>query len=261
MESMQPAISAPADTGPRPGGRIPHASLTTMPLVLAWLATRPSFCIVQIGANRGDTPEDPLFGFLSTELPAMTPERRARTVVVLVEPAAEDFERLREAYAGVPCVRFDNVAIAETRGVREFHRLGVDPVAHGYPSWLSGLGSLRADRMTSLWDAYEKEHGPEYDAIRQFYERWHVAERVECVTFNDLCDRHDLRTIDMLQIDAEGYDYRILQTIDFNRIRPAFINYERVLLQEDEPACRAMMTRAGYSLADHGQDTLCIRRW
>ena len=155
-----------------------------MPLVLAWLATRPSFCIVQIGANRGDTPEDPLFRFLSTELPAMTPERRARTVVVLVEPAAEDFKRLRDAYAGVPCVRFENVAVAETRGVRELNRLGVDPVAHGYPSWMSELGSLRADRMTALWDEYEKEHGAADRDIKGFYERWSVREPVTCVTFD-----------------------------------------------------------------------------
>ncbi len=260
MEPMQPALSAPADTGPRPGGRIPHASLTTMPLVLAWLATRPSFCIVQIGANRGDTPEDPLFRFLSTELPAMTPERRARTLVVLVEPAAEDFKRLRQAYAGVPCVRFENVAVAETRGVRELNRLGVDPVAHGYPSWMSGLASLRAERMTTLWDEYEKEHGPADRDIKGFYERWRAVEPVTCVTFADLLQRHGIKAIDLLQIDTEGYDYRILQTIDFNRIRPAFVNYERVLLQEDEAACRQLMTRAGYSLTDRGPDTLCTRR-
>jgi FkbM family methyltransferase len=239
---------------------VPHPSLATFPCVLAWLATRPSFCIVQIGANSGDTPEDPLYRFLHDELRALTPDRRDQTVVVLVEPVAEYFDRLRAAYASLPGVQFENAAIAETRRVRDFHRLSVDPAAHGYPSWLAGVGSLRADRMTQLWDGYEKEHGQEaYEDIRRFYEAHHVVEPVSCITFQDLVDRHGIAEIDLLQIDAEGYDYRILQTIDFDLLRPSFINYERVLLQDDEAACRQMMTRAGYALTDWGQDTLCVR--
>jgi hypothetical protein len=32
----------------------------------------------------------------------------------------------------------------------------------------------------------------------------------------------------------------------------------RVLLQDDEPACRSMLTANGYVLFDWGQDTLCV---
>jgi FkbM family methyltransferase len=257
---MSTATSGLSAIAIRPAGRIPHPSLTTLPCVPAWLATRPSFCIVQIGANKGNTPEDPLFNFLNGELRALTPEQRDHSCVVFVEPVKEYFDCLREAYAGLPCVHFDNVAIAETRGHRDFYRLAADPVAHGYPSWLSGLGSLRADRMTRLWEGYEKEHGKEaYDDIRRFYMKRRVVEPASCITFQDLVDRHGISDIDLLQIDAEGYDYRILQTVDFERIRPSFVNYERVLLQDEEPACRQMMTRAGYALADRDQGTLCIR--
>jgi FkbM family methyltransferase len=260
MESMLPASSGPSAVAARPCGRVPHPSLTTFPCVLAWLATRPSFCIVQIGANKGDTPEDPLYGFLGEELRLLNPERRHRSLVVLVEPVKEYFDRLREAYAGLPCVQFENVAIAESPGIRDFHRLAADPVSQDYPSWLSGIGSLRADRMTDLWDSYERWHGQgTYEDIRRFYEEHRVIESVSCITFDDLVDRHDIAEIDLLQIDAEGYDYRILRTIDFDRIRPAFINYERVLLQDDEGACRQMMTQAGYALTDWAQDTLCVR--
>ena len=65
-------------------------------------------------------------------------------------------------------------------------------------------------------------------------------------------------TLDLLQIDAEGYDYEILKTIDFDRIRPRFVNYERVLLLDEEPACRSMMRDAGYVLFDWDIDTLCV---
>ena len=145
MQSILPASSGPAVFSTRRSGRIPHRSLATYPSVLAWLATRPSFCVVQIGANSGDTPEDPLYRFLREELRDVTPERRDRTHVVLVEPVREYFDRLQEAYAGLPCVRFENVAIAETRDSRQFYRLDADPTAHGYPAWsgtrLSASGS------------------------------------------------------------------------------------------------------------------------
>jgi FkbM family methyltransferase len=257
---MLSSNAGPSAAVTRQGGRIPHPSLTTFPCVLAWLATRPSFCIVQIGANKGNTPEDPLYRFLRDNLQESPPERRDRSLVVLVEPVVEYFDRLREEYAGLPCVEFDNVAIAETEGTRDFHRMAADPVAHGYPAWLSGLGSLRADRMTDLWNGYEREHGrEEYEDMRRFYLEHSIVEPVSCITFQDLVDRHAIEAIDLLQIDAEGYDYRILETIDFSCIRPSFINYERVLLEDDEAACRQMLKDSGYALTDWGQDTLCVR--
>jgi len=235
-------------------GRIPHRSLTTFPSVLAWLATRPYFTVVQIGANVGNSPEDPLFPFLHRELPALSGERLARCAVVLVEPVKEHFDSLCRAYAGLPCVRFENVAIAESSGVRDFYRLAVDPEAHGQPHWMRGLGSLRAERMTRLWDHHERNNEQQ-----RFYLEHRIAEPVPCATLHDVVDRHGLDGLDLLQIDAEGYDYEILKTIDFDRLRPAFINYERVLLQEDEPACRELLEGAGYALHDWGLDTLCVR--
>lgn len=235
-------------------GRIPHSSLTTFPGALAWLATRPYFAVVQIGANVGNSPEDPLFPFLQRELVQLSGERLARTTVVLVEPVREHFESLTRAYAGVPCVRFENVAIAESSGVRDFYRLAVDPEAHGQPPWMRGLGSLRAERMTRLWDRHE-QNGDQ----QRFYLQHRVVEQVQCTTLHDVVDRHALDGLDLLQIDAEGYDYEILKTIDFGRLRPSFINYERVLLQDDEPQCRAMLEEAGYALHDWGLDTLCLR--
>ena len=259
---MAPNTCVPSALAPRRDGRIPHPSLTTYPCALAWIATRPSFCIIQIGANVGNTPEDPLYRFLGEELASLSPEQRDRSKVILVEPVKACFDRLRENYAGLPCVRFEQAAVAETSDPRDFFSLNTDPAEYGYPTWLSGLGSLRPDRMTSLWDRYEKHHGEErYEELRRFYFDHRVVEQVPCMTFHELIDRHAVEAVDLLQIDAEGYDYRILRTIDFTHIRPAFINYERVLLHDDEAACRRMMTDAGYALADCGQDTLCIRSY
>jgi hypothetical protein len=109
--------------------------------VLAKLAVRHAFSIVQIGAYVGDTSNDPLYRFLHEVLPG-----RPQATVVLVEPVAEYFERLKEAYEVLPAVRLEQVAIAEQDCERPFYRLGVDPAQYGHPEWLSQLGSLRATR-------------------------------------------------------------------------------------------------------------------
>ncbi len=239
----------------------PAAVPTTYAEVLARLAAQPTFTVVQIGAFVGATDNDPLHAFLTQTLTARAAGNHAAATAVLVEPVGEYCPRLRESYAGVPGVRFEHAAIAEHAGTRDFFRLAADPVAHGLPSWLPQLGSLRADRMTTLWDRYERGHlAAESDALTAFYREHLVIEPVTCITFDMLLARHGLTHVDLLQIDAEGYDYAILRTIDFARVRPDVINDERVLLHDDEAACRALLSSAGYHLTDWGQDTLGTRR-
>jgi FkbM family methyltransferase len=214
--------------------------------VLSWLAAHEAFTVVQVGAYVGDTPNDPLYGFLRSTLPGH-PSR----VAVLVEPVREYFDALREAYRDLPTVRLENVAIAEEAGERDLYRLppDVDPTKHGHMDWLSQVSSLRPDR-------FERHDG---DARRQaFLRQFSTVETVQCWTLGELLERHDLEHVDLLQIDAEGYDYEILRTIDFSQWRPRFINYERILLHEDEPACRAMLIDADYLLFDWDLDTLAV---
>ena len=46
------------------------------------------------------------------------------------------------------------------------------------------------------------------------------------MTFNDLCDKYEIRHIDFLQIDTEGYDAEIIKSIDFTKIKIDTIKYE-----------------------------------
>jgi len=232
----------------------PCEDRSPMRSALDWLAERPSFSIVQIGAYIGDSDSDPLCGFLRDQFGPTTLDRKSGCQVVLVEPVREYFERLSECYKDLSEVYFENVAIAEKEGVRDFYRLAVDPTKYGFPDWLAGLGSLKAERMTQLWDKYEKNQ-----EWKQFYLRHRIVEKIKCTTLENLLDHYRIRNLDLLQIDAEGYDYEILRSVDLSRIRPRFINYERVLLQDDEEACRKMLAKSGYLLADWGQDTFCVR--
>jgi len=57
-------------------------------------------------------------------------------------------------------------------------------------------------------------------------------EEITTITFNDLLFKHGLPTIDFLQIDTEGYDERILNTINFESLNIKFIKFERHYLSE-----------------------------
>jgi FkbM family methyltransferase len=209
--------------------------------------------IVQIGAYKGESFNDPLCDFLKSHLDAESVKRDAQIKVVLIEPVREFFEQLCESYADLFGVEFENVAIAETAGERDFYRLSVDPRAHGYPAWLSQLGSLRSD--SRFWD--ELATGRRW---KEFFLTHRTVERVECITLAMVLEKHRIRELDLLQIDAEGYDYEILKTLDFARLRPRFINYEHALLRDDEKAkCRDRLERENYVLMEYGYDTFCIR--
>lgn len=217
---------------------------------LRTLRKKDFVCIVQIGAFVGATDNDPICSFLKDTVALKT-----KLKAVLVEPVKEYYDKLKLNYHDLPGVHFENVAIAQESGPHKFYRLGVDPVAHGFPSWLAQLGSLKEERMTTMWDNCERS-----EDCKAFYLEHRVVETIDCITSHQLFDRHGIKEIDLLQIDAEGYDYEILRTVDFKKVRPRFINYERMLLLNKEPECRAMMRAAGYRLIDFEQDTFCVRK-
>lgn len=231
------AVARRADPRRRP---VMHPVRAALRDVLA----RDEFVIVQIGAHVGNTPNDPLYRAVLPRL------KEGRGRLLLVEPVKEYFEQLVENYRGVPNVSFENAAVAERSGEASFFRLGVDPVQHGFPEWLTQLGSLKEQRMRELWERYEAD--PE---LQRFYLEHRVEERVRCVAFDELLRKHDIAAVDLLQIDVEGYELEILRTIDFRAVPIRFVNYESVLLHDNKPVVEALMRRAGYRLEDYGQDT------
>lgn len=220
------------------------------------LRRRGHVSIIQIGAHVGDTENDPVHHFIrENSVPVL--RGRPKCSAVLVEPVRYLFEQLAANYEGCEGVILDNAAIADRNEVRDFYRLdeNADLRASGMPQWLNQVGSLLPQRMGTLWD--ECEHNQAY---KRFISEHTVVDRVQCITFDDLLQRHQIDRIDFLQIDAEGYDYEIIRTIDFHRVKPTVVNYERGLLQDTEPRCRRLLMQQDYVLDDHGQDTLCLPR-
>lgn len=213
-------------------------------------ARHRALTIVQIGGYVGPSGSDPLWRFFRIYFDPTKPTYRPEYRAVIVEPVEEYFEQLRSNYASFPNIQFEKAAITSERGVKPFYRIAVNPSDYGMPQWYDQLGSLSPARIDAL---------PDEDG-RRFLRDHQIVEQVECLTVNDLLRKHQVAQLDILQIDAEGAEWDILRALDLREVRPLLINYERILLGENQELCRQTLRRAGYSLVDWELDTLAIRR-
>jgi FkbM family methyltransferase len=177
---------------------------------------------LQIGAHDGKT-NDKLHDFV----------RKYRWKGVLVEPVPYLFERLVRNYNGLPGLVFENKALADSDGPRTFYwlRQTVDAL----PNWYDQLGSF--DQQIILG---HKDRIPNI-------EDYIVSAAVDCMSFDTLIVAHKISHIDLILIDAEGYDFQILQQIDFSRFAPELVIYEHIHLSDDDKQrARALLTERGY---------------
>ena len=49
---------------------------------------------------------------------------------------------------------------------------------------------------------------------------------IDFITFKDLTERYSIKSIDKLQLDVEGAEYKILNSIDFNKVKINQIFFE-----------------------------------
>lgn len=209
---------------------------------------KPGFTIIQIGAYVGNSDNDPLFELVSKRL------KEVDGKLICIEPVTAFYEKLKLAYQDVPNAYFENVAISDKAGEFSFFRLGVDPVEHGYPEFLSQLGSLKAERMEEMWDNYEN-----IPHLKEFYLKHRIEDKVTCMTFADIVKKYNIRQVDLLQIDTEGFEYEILSSIDYSAVPLRFINYESVLLQKHKGDAYKLLKDNGYLQEDYSQDTFAYR--
>ena len=170
---------------------------------------------------------------------------------VMVEPVGHVFERLERNYGDNPRVELERAAIADRDGTLPFFHLRPveDPGSEGLPHWYDAIGS------------FSREHLERHrDLIPDVEERIEAIE-VPCLTLDSLCRKHSIGRIDVLQIDTEGHDLRILGQVDLARLRPLLIIYEHYHLSpEEQAASRQRLESHGYLVMEEGFDSWCLDR-
>jgi FkbM family methyltransferase len=215
-------------------------------ILRAFAAAYPSATFIEIGANDG-VQEDQLRPLLLSHL----------WTGVLVEPVPWLFERLRQNYRDKDGLAFENAAISDVDGVVPFFYVAPTD-DQSSPVWSDALGSLsRAEVEQTL--AAARDYGTKGSGV-QFPD---LSSRIETIdvpslTFESLCRKHGIDQLDLLLIDAEGYDWEIVRRIDFGRHRPRLLIFENIHLPaEERDQSRGHLEGLGYQLMYEGFDTWC----
>jgi FkbM family methyltransferase len=159
---------------------------------------------------------------------------------LLVEPIPEQFRRLVANYTAIGCSpgnRYENSAIAGHDGAIQMLTIRQEAVDSGkVHECFGGMSAI-----------YPPRNGLGSEGDRETVRRYGELIEVPCITLQTLLERHRVETFDILCIDAEGWDFRILRQLDFSRWRPKLIRIEYINLSgEEKSAVTGLLDRHGY---------------
>jgi FkbM family methyltransferase len=196
-------------------------------LELQYARTR-NFLALVIGAFDGIT-NDPTSEFL----------RNRHCSAILVEPQPQAFKRLQKNMASRSNMTLVNAAIDQTSGSREMYC--VSDVAGQLPTWTEQLASFRRDHIIG------------HEEIAPGLSNYITPCKVATLSFDDLLDTFSVKSIDVLQIDAEGMDGQLLRYFPFGRVKPALVHYEITHMSADERQyLRDRLADLGYLVRNSG---------
>ena len=170
---------------------------------------------IEIGANNGINFSNTYFF-----------EKNLNWQGICIEPYPELFEELkknRNCYA-------ENLCIASEKKVSKFLK------CYGFIT----------EMYSGLLDNYDPRHIERINNEIEIYGGSKEIIEVKCISFNDLIEKYKIDKIDLLSIDIEGGEEKIIKSIDFSKI------YIQVIILEnnfDDNDIRDYLINKGYCLA------------
>ena len=192
---------------------------------------------VKVGAHDGVT-GDPCSDILVAE---------TRWKGLLIEPVPDLFQRLRQNFSDTRRFLLEQVAIGSASDEAIFYH--VDPKAREHitdlPRWFDQLSSLDRNHILKHLDGV--------------LEPFILESTVRILPLSALLEKHSIKTVHLLHIDAEGHDYEVLKTLDFARHAPVAIFVEhKHLSSPHRKEMRHLLHTHGYSVKDCGGDYFAL---
>ncbi|MEZ4856624.1 MAG: FkbM family methyltransferase [Gelidibacter sp.] len=168
-----------------------------------YLETYKSVNFIQIGANDGKR-FDPIYEFVKYN--------GTRVKGYVVEPVKDYYEDLCANYKNHPNIMPLNVAIHNTLQETSIYKVG-KAFESMVPEFALGIASFDKNH-------HKKTHIPS---------EYIIEEKVKCMSLEIMIETYQIKQLDVLILDAEGYDYEILMQIDYKKVTPAIIHFEHGL--------------------------------
>ena len=187
--------------------------------------------IVQIGANDG-VRFDELNEFIN--------EYKIQSL--LVEPIKSNFEKLKIKYYDVDFVKLENSAILINEQVSYLYKVDNNHLIH-YDNHIPGITSFDKNHLV--------KHGVKKKHI--------IKEKVNSINIKELLNKYNIKNLDLLYIDAEGYDGKIV--IDFlmnTNLKPIIIFEYIHINNETFNTLLLKLNEANYKIFSINENTFCI---
>lgn len=191
---------------------------------------------VQIGSNDG-CKNDPLNALIKTQ----------GWSGILVEPDPDNFARLLMNYEGQKGLVFENCGIGPVEASLSFFKL--NNINSNDPDWYDQIGTF--DEST-----FHKNI-----AVVDGLEDRKIIIEIPVITFEGLLTKNGYSSVKLLHTDTEGFDFRILMSIDLKKYSFKAILFEAEWMTQYELKKIISHLRAyEYRIYRHGVDLLAVSR-
>jgi len=164
---------------------------------------------------------------------------------VMVEPMPDNFKKLCKNYEGVSGLQFENSGISNTRDKLNFYY--VKDITDQDFDWVDQVSSFDKDSFYN-----------NISVSPPLLNRVGVME-LDVMTFGDLMEKYKLDGVDLVMVDTEGYDYKVIQSIDFSVYKPKIVIFETDwLVQYEYKQLKSILRKAGYKLYFAGIDCIAV---
>ena len=139
----------------------------------------------------------------------------ANQKVLLVEPVPYNYQILENDYKNNENIFISRNAIFDEAKKDNFYHVKKESIKKLGKHWASQIGSFNKNHILNHKN---KRFDIKDDDIQ-------ITE-VEFITFQDLVKKYSINSINKLQIDVEGAEYKIMNSIDYNKIKIKNIFFE-----------------------------------
>ena len=139
----------------------------------------------------------------------------ANSKILLVEPVPYNYQILENDYKNNENIFISRNAIFDEVKKDNFYHVKKDSIKKLGKHWASQIGS------------FDKNH-----ILNHKNKRFDITDddiqitEVEFITFQNLVEKYSINSINKLQIDVEGAEYKIMNSIDYNKIKIKNIFFE-----------------------------------
>ena len=183
---------------------------------------------IQVGAHDG-LMHDPLYSFLS----------KNECSGILIEPQEEILKIFRDRYKNRSNLLYYSLAVHPDKPKVALYTIK-NPINYSQTGWATIL-SNRLSNVKSKGELAIKE--------------------VKAMPLMDIIKRSKFKTIDLLQIDTEGFDYEVLKMFNFKFFKPILVQFEYIhLSKNDYKNSINLLSKNGYMTIKKKNDIIAIKK-